>query len=505
MSKQSAVQLMNAAESRNAAVESNCLLRQRTLGPHLCAQREAVVREVEEDAPSLVREVINSPGRPLDLDTRNFMEPRFGYDFSRVRVHTDDRAAESTQAVHANAYTAGNHIAFGAGRYSPGSSDGRLLMAHELTHVVQQSSGPVVGTTVVKNLSVSDPSDAFEQRASTFARVAADPNFRRPAPSSFITPGTVSATGAGISGATLQRQTPPTPPTPPTPSQPNAALADVGAAFGIAGAVFGAASLALAAVAYFRPPEALNPMPTTGGVSISPNPFSFNTLNTFKPVKEPKRNRQVFLQAQRSKPKRHKILNLKTDGDNEAVLYLATRSDGFNILDASAQLGETRGYRGGSRASNASISLSPTPLYLAAEDEKALFGEPEEIAAPKEAPTKSAGAKAGSSKKENAPTMEAEKAEPSPQPAEVMITITGTNTPDPKPAQAFSADVVVKADNSVKCTRCETTNALGSARPNGETAEVDYRAGQLTPIPEGEGPGDFGPERPFKPQKNVPV
>ena len=159
--------------------------------------------------------------------------------------------------------------------------------------------------------------------------------------------------------------------------------------------------------------------------------------------------------------------------------------------------------RGGSRASNASISLSPTPLYLSAEDEKGLFGDSEEATAPKEAPTKSAGPKAGSSKKGNAPSKEAEKAEPSPQPAEVMITITGTNTPDPKPPQAFSADVVVKADNSVKCTRCETTNEVGSARKNGETAEVDYRSGQLTALPEGV--GDFGPERPFKPQKDVPA
>lgn len=90
-------------------------------------------------APPSVHAVLNSPGRPLDPVTRAFMEPRFGYDFSQVRVHDNARAAESARAVNALAYTHGADIVFAAGHYSPVSPQGRHLLAHELTHVVQQS------------------------------------------------------------------------------------------------------------------------------------------------------------------------------------------------------------------------------------------------------------------------------------------------------------------------------------------------------------------------------
>ena len=79
------------------------------------------------------------PGRPLDPATRDFFEPRFGHDFGRVRVHTDAKAAESARAVNAQAYTVGRNVVFDGGAYSPSTSRGRWLLAHELTHVVQQS------------------------------------------------------------------------------------------------------------------------------------------------------------------------------------------------------------------------------------------------------------------------------------------------------------------------------------------------------------------------------
>jgi len=78
-------------------------------------------------------------GQPLDQTTRAFFEPRFGADFSPVRVHTDSRAAESAREVNAHAYTVGQDIVFGAGQFAPGTHDGRRLIAHELTHVAQQS------------------------------------------------------------------------------------------------------------------------------------------------------------------------------------------------------------------------------------------------------------------------------------------------------------------------------------------------------------------------------
>jgi hypothetical protein len=89
--------------------------------------------------PSIIHQVLSSPGQPLDAATRAFMEPRLGYDFSRVRVHSGPAAQQSVGDVNAHAYTVGRDIVFGAGRYAPGTYEGRRLLAHELTHVVQQS------------------------------------------------------------------------------------------------------------------------------------------------------------------------------------------------------------------------------------------------------------------------------------------------------------------------------------------------------------------------------
>jgi len=93
-------------------------------------------------APPIVHEVIGSPGRPLDPATRSFMEPRFGHDFSRVRVHSDGEAGQSCQAINALAYAVGDHVVFGQGRYQPATTAGRRLLSHELAHVVQQGSAP---------------------------------------------------------------------------------------------------------------------------------------------------------------------------------------------------------------------------------------------------------------------------------------------------------------------------------------------------------------------------
>jgi hypothetical protein len=88
-----------------------------------------------------VFEVLRSPGQPLDAETRAFFEPRFGHNFSTVRIHTDAKAAESARAVNALAYTAGNHIVFGARGYAPKAEPGKYLLAHELTHTIQQQIG----------------------------------------------------------------------------------------------------------------------------------------------------------------------------------------------------------------------------------------------------------------------------------------------------------------------------------------------------------------------------
>ncbi len=97
-------------------------------------------------APSVVHEVLGSAGQPLDASTRSFMESRFGHDFSRVRVHTDTRAAESAQSVDATAYTVGHNVVFAEGHYAPRTDAGRRLLAHELTHVLQQRVAPAGGS-----------------------------------------------------------------------------------------------------------------------------------------------------------------------------------------------------------------------------------------------------------------------------------------------------------------------------------------------------------------------
>ena len=158
-------------------------------------QRAAIGSPPVGEAPPIVQEVLRSPGQPLDTTSRAFMEPRFGhdfsqiptytstagviqtrlainkpgdeyeqeadrmaektaaisaptatsgYDFSGVRIHTDARAAASAEAVNAQAYTVGRDIVFGAGQYAPGTDEGRRLLAHELTHTLQQQSAPQI-------------------------------------------------------------------------------------------------------------------------------------------------------------------------------------------------------------------------------------------------------------------------------------------------------------------------------------------------------------------------
>lgn len=92
-------------------------------------------------APPIVHEVLRSLGQPLYPATRAFMETRFGYDFSRVRIHADSQAGNSAMAFQARAYTFGSQVVFGRNQYAPATSEGQRLLAHELTHVVQQTSG----------------------------------------------------------------------------------------------------------------------------------------------------------------------------------------------------------------------------------------------------------------------------------------------------------------------------------------------------------------------------
>jgi hypothetical protein len=135
--------------------------------------------QVDEQAAvqrAVVRDALRSAERPLDDGVRAEMESRLDADFSDVRVHTDATAHSAAESVQAHAFTSGSHIVFQRGRYDTTSPAGKHMLAHELTHVTQQRSGPVAGTDTGDGLRVSDPSDRFERAAETnAARVMSAP------------------------------------------------------------------------------------------------------------------------------------------------------------------------------------------------------------------------------------------------------------------------------------------------------------------------------------------
>jgi len=125
--------------------------------------RENSTSEVSNNLESQIN-AIKGGGRPLAKSERAYFEPRFGTDFSRVRVHTGAQAAESARAVNAKAYTIGQDVTFGVGQYTPGTSEGRRLIAHELTHVVQQGGKSVF--THKKSLNVKDENHTLDKTIS---------------------------------------------------------------------------------------------------------------------------------------------------------------------------------------------------------------------------------------------------------------------------------------------------------------------------------------------------
>ena len=130
----------------------------------LSRQHHSAGRAEPTEIPPIVHDVLRSPGQPLDADTRAFMEPRFGHDFSKVRVHADMKAAESARAVNAQAYTVGRDVVFGAGQYAPATTSGRQLLAHELTHALQQGQRAPVGNAPLEVGEARDPLEAEAQQ-----------------------------------------------------------------------------------------------------------------------------------------------------------------------------------------------------------------------------------------------------------------------------------------------------------------------------------------------------
>lgn len=403
MSKQSAVRPMQASAPGFTRARSNLLERRNTLGPHICVQREAVGPAVTPSAPSLVREVVNSPGQPLAAATRSFMEPRFGYDLSQVRVHTDDRAAESARAVNANAYTAGHHIVFDSGQFSPRTTAGQQLMAHELTHVVQQASGPVAGTPSGDGLNMSHRADSFERQARSVA--AGDP-FSRHGPLPGITR-ILSPEAASTDSGDLHVQ------------RDGDASGAIGAIAGVVGAGLGVAALIYAirgTHAAEHPPASVTP---SGGLAL--NNTQFNTLD--QPA--PGSNQE---DAGAAKPKTEDILYLDAPAtrkeQNHVKVGLTTTTDGHNIIDGFTLEQEVMGYRGGSDGPSATVTFTSAQTRPS----KGLANLPH-----KETPTtpaKTLGSEPESKKPATIPSPTAPKSSSTDDVAEVMLRVNivnGTN------------------------------------------------------------------------------
>jgi hypothetical protein len=155
-----------AAAGRTDALGQASVLRlQRAAGNAGVAQ----LLDGEAEQASPVKDVIGrGGGTPLEPTVRKEMESSFGTDFSDVRVHTGGDAAASAKAVDAHAYTVGNEIVLGDGQ-GQGSPGHDRTLAHELTHVVQQRSGPVEGTPAPGGIAISSPNDRFERAAEATA------------------------------------------------------------------------------------------------------------------------------------------------------------------------------------------------------------------------------------------------------------------------------------------------------------------------------------------------
>jgi hypothetical protein len=179
-----------AAAGRTEALAPAAVLRlQRAAGNAGVAQ--LLEGDAEQESP--VKSVVGRGGGTLlEAPVRQRMEASFGTDFSDVRVHSGGGAAASARAVDAHAYTVGNEIVLGDGQ-TPGSASHERTLAHELTHVVQQRSGPVDGTPAPGGIAISSPSDRFERAAETTADAV-------------LSTGRAPDAGAAGAGASIQRQ-----------------------------------------------------------------------------------------------------------------------------------------------------------------------------------------------------------------------------------------------------------------------------------------------------------
>ena len=403
------------------------------LSRHLSIQREAS-GPAHHNPDVFVRSALQVPGRPLDADTRRFMEPRFGHDFSSVRLHTDDAAARSAQALRANAYTVGRDILFDAGRFALGTEGGRRLMAHELAHVVQQSEGPVSGAKIGPGLTISDPQDAYERRAAQIGESVAAGRTAGGALSDVRAALPASATAPDVDA--VQR--------------------DAATTWGAIGAIAGIAALAVAAFAWLKPK---NVNATAQGIQMQPNPFQFSTLgdNAAQVPNSPEAQKK-FQSAAEQPPQNDKVLELRTDDDNDATFNLQYNTDGHNIISAGVVPGDTKGYQGGYNGSIASVILSETQTFPPAKGAVQPAAQPSAAGAGGPAPAPETAAPPAT---REAPAAGGSGAGAAAQVARAVVHFSGTNGKSGEPLQTFGGEVLVTGDGTVNCIRSQPLNGIG--------------------------------------------
>jgi hypothetical protein len=147
-------------------------------------------------APPIVHEVLGAPGRPLETEIRAAMEPRFGVDFSRVRIHADPKAATSANSVAARAFTVGHQIVFGPGEYRPWIADGQRLLVHELAHVAQQTWAQSAHPVLQRDEEPPTKAEARSrgQEAGKLAEQQEDPKIARLKAELMVDPGFLAVT-----------------------------------------------------------------------------------------------------------------------------------------------------------------------------------------------------------------------------------------------------------------------------------------------------------------------
>ncbi|RXH56523.1 DUF4157 domain-containing protein [Granulicella sibirica] len=402
MSRQAAVSTRQGAAVKPTQSSGSLFSTGQSASRQISVQRQANGNAMHSDAAAAVRGTVAQPGRPLDAQTRSQMEPHLGYDLSSVRVHTDQDAASSARAVQAVAYTAGSHIAFDTGRYSPGTLSGQQLMAHELTHVVQQSQGPVAGNSIGDGVQVSHPSDSFEREARAVGDAATQERTGGNECKATRRPASLSSNGRAAEGMSVQRVEPnaaqiqsqtDSAATSASAAKTSAKAADASAAIAGVSALTtfytGLKSANLAARSAEAAEDPPTAEPTSGGINVTdadiPEIKGLDLKEIGAPDKDVdsetdetgseeettqgkgKSAKKVTTKSSKSKvykpadkpdfQKTYHLLNINQGKENSADFFVTIHANGSDIKDGGTEPGQATGYEGGSANSNASVTF----------------------------------------------------------------------------------------------------------------------------------------------------